>query len=209
MEKLIFDGPNKRISLESGITSFSVKNDLYSGWKRWASLSDNTKYLPAIRTIGGDAVGGGLYAGDIYFLMNGWQIYIDQNIKVIGTLYHDDPIDTYIILSGGGVTASVSNLAYAYNTTGVIVPTVQEIRSEIDTNSSQLALIKASTDSILIDSVLAEVKLAQIQAILATMPGDTASSVWSAPVSGMTDTNTIGGWIYKKILTIPKFLGLK
>jgi hypothetical protein len=34
-------------------------------------------------------------------------------------------------------------------------------------------------------------------------------AVWAAPVSVMTDTTTIGGFIHKLILTVPKFLGLK
>jgi hypothetical protein len=36
-----------------------------------------------------------------------------------------------------------------------------------------------------------------------------ANAVWTAPVSSMTDKTTIGGWITKMILTIPKYIGLK
>jgi hypothetical protein len=38
---------------------------------------------------------------------------------------------------------------------------------------------------------------------------DIATAVWNSPIATMTDPNTIGGWIRKKVLTIPKFLGLK
>lgn len=112
-----FDGANRRIIVAPTADSIDVKIDLYSSWKEWMRLYDNSKYLPAFRVIGGDPVGGGQYAGDIYFLINGWQIVVDHTIKVTGTLYHDDPLDPFIILPGGGVTATVSNLAYAYSQT--------------------------------------------------------------------------------------------
>ena len=33
-------------------------------------------------------------------------------------------------------------------------------------------------------------------------------AVWSAPISSMTDTNTMGGWIKNNLLTLKKFIGL-
>ena len=148
--KVVFDGVNKRILVNSNETIIDVKTDLYSSWKEWALLYDHTKFEPAVRVIGGDPVGGGLYAGDIYFLINGWQIEITHSVTFKGTLYHDDPISPFIILPGGGVTSVVSNLAYAYSATGGTsnAPTVQEIRTEIDANSTQLAAIKAQTNTI-------------------------------------------------------------
>lgn len=165
-----FDGANRRIYLSPNVTTFSVKDDFYSNWKEWMRLRDNTKYLPAFRTIGGDSVGGGQYAGDIYFLINGWQIVVNTTVKVNGILYHDDPLDPFIVQSGGGVTSTVSNLAIGYTaegsgsgataadvwshptrsltTTFPEAPTVVQIRQEIDTNSTQLSAIKAKTDTI-------------------------------------------------------------
>lgn len=114
--KAIFDGINRIIYIAPNTSSLSVKIDLYSSWKEWITLRDNAKFLPAFRTIGGDPLGDGKYAGDMYFLMNNWQIYIDQNIKVDGILYHDNGIDPYVILPGGGVTSTVSSLAIAVET---------------------------------------------------------------------------------------------
>lgn len=161
-----FDGIKKQIIVNPGVTSLSVKKDIYSDWKEWVKLHDNLKYLQAIRTIGGDSVGGGQYAGDMYFLMNGWQVVISANTKITGILYHDDGIDPYLILPGGGVTATVSSLAYAYNTTGgssgatpaevwayanrtltTSPPTAADIRVEMDTNS-KLASVKTKVDSL-------------------------------------------------------------
>ena len=117
--KVTFDGPRKRIKVNEGVDALSVKNDIYSSWKEWVMLDQNAKFLPAFRTIGGDPVGGGQYAGDMYFLTNGWQIEVDHTVKVSGIVYHDDGLDPFVILEGGGVTATVSNLAYSYSTSGV------------------------------------------------------------------------------------------
>lgn len=120
--KVIFDGANRVITVDPSIDSISVKEDIYSSYKEWLLLRDNAKFEQALRTIGGDPVGGGLYAGDMYFLMNGWQIHVTHNIRVNGILYHDDVnLIPYVILPGGGVTSTVSSLAYAYNTTGASV----------------------------------------------------------------------------------------
>lgn len=142
--KVIFDGENKLIYIADEVTALTVKNDFYSSWKEWVQLRDNAKFLPAFRTIGGDPVGGGQYAGDIYFLINDWQIIVEQNVKVTGILYHDNAsLEPFIIMPGGGITSTVSNLAFAYNTSGASSgPTAAEIRTEIDTNSTQLAAIR-------------------------------------------------------------------
>lgn len=142
--KVIFDGENKLIYIADEVTALTVKNDFYSSWKEWVQLRDNAKFLPAFRTIGGDPVGGGQYAGDIYFLINDWQIIVEQNVKVTGILYHDNAsLEPFIIMPGGGITSTVSNLAFAYNTSGASSgPTAAEIRTEIDSNSTQLAAIR-------------------------------------------------------------------
>jgi len=113
-----FDGPSRRIFVHPDATALRVREDLYSAWKRWARVDTNAKFPAAFRTTGGDPVGGGLFAGDLYFLMNGWQIVVDHPISLTGTLYHDDGISPFVIQPGGGVTATVSNLAYSVSTSG-------------------------------------------------------------------------------------------
>lgn len=113
-QKCAFDGEHRRIIVHPTETLLDVKRDIYSAWKEWVQVRDHAKFLPAVRVIGGDPVGGGLAAGDIYFLMNGWKVVIDHEVTLTGTLYNDTPGESpYIILPGGGVTATVSNLAYA------------------------------------------------------------------------------------------------
>lgn len=53
--------------MKPGVTSISVKTDLYSVWKEWLMVDDNSNRPQVFRAIGGDLVGSGRYAGDIYF----------------------------------------------------------------------------------------------------------------------------------------------
>jgi hypothetical protein len=56
-------------------------------------LSDNSKYLPAFSSAGGDALGGGLLIPAYYFLENGWRvrpIEANQNLIITGNLFVKD-----------------------------------------------------------------------------------------------------------------------
>lgn len=115
--KVDFDGYRRRITISEQVSNIDIKTDIYSDWKEWVQLYDNAKYLPAIRTIGGDPVGGGLFAGDLYFLINGWRIEVNKPVQVNGILYNDEEgVSPYIVFGEGSVIASVSNLAYAVST---------------------------------------------------------------------------------------------
>lgn len=68
---LTFDPINKRIILDS--TDVEV-GDIYSRWKEWVQLSDNSKWPQAFSVVGGDDLGGGLFVASYFFLMNNWRI---------------------------------------------------------------------------------------------------------------------------------------
>jgi hypothetical protein len=132
--KCTFDGDNKLIYVNTQYSSVNVKVDMYSASKRWLKRRQNLAYLPPIRAIGGDLVDStnGIYAGDLYFLENNWQVIIDHQVSVNGVLYQDNPaLTTYVVQSGGGVISTVSNLAYSYNTLGTTVPTTAQITDAI------------------------------------------------------------------------------
>lgn len=167
-----FDGENSLIYIAESISSLRVKEDLYSNWKEWVRLYDNAKFLPAFRVIGGDAVAPGLYAGDIYFLTNGWKIVVDHAVDIQGILYNDTTgVSPYIIEPGGGVFATVSHLAYGVDATGTFTPptpaeiwsyntrtltdtpiyngpSAADIRQEIDSQSTQLAAINTKVSAL-------------------------------------------------------------
>lgn len=191
--KVTFDGINRLIIISDAASEISVKTHIYSDWKEWASIRDNAKFLSALRVSGGDPIGLGSYTGDIYFLTNNWRILVDHSCVIDGVIYSDDYPSPFVQVDGTNivtnkVSALVNTIAPVVNVDGLTIPTAAEITANMDTNS---------------------VKLAQIQAILDTIPSTTSDAIWNADTSAMTDTNTIGGYISKVLLSIPKFLGLK
>lgn len=87
-----FDGENKLITATSGTTTIDVKEDLYSSWKEFVGESDNSKYLPAFRVVGGEPIEGQNTITPYFFLLNGWRFRpqeADHNLTVNGILLVD------------------------------------------------------------------------------------------------------------------------
>lgn len=89
-EKVDFNGVTKRITVLPGVTSLSIRDDVYSAWVRWLELDDNTRFRAAMRFSGGDPIPGG-ETGVTFFLTNGWKLEYDANVVAInGVLYSDN-----------------------------------------------------------------------------------------------------------------------
>lgn len=93
MAKFDVDTTNKLFIAKPGITSFDVKVDLYSDAKEhWIVGGTAFGFDFPVRTIGGDPVGGGVFAGDLYFLRDGWKIRPDEadhTLAITGNLFLD------------------------------------------------------------------------------------------------------------------------
>jgi hypothetical protein len=123
MANVSFNGSTKIISVTvipvDGANSIDVKIDLYSDWKEWVSTSDNSKYVQAIRGVGGDPLPGSKALGDTYFLMNGWKIRpyeSSHTMTVNGNLYCEDGTSPYVSTVGAYnvmVISAVSQLVSA------------------------------------------------------------------------------------------------
>lgn len=90
---ITFDAATKRIVLDS--TDVTVA-EIWSRWADWAATSDNSKYLPAFRQVGGDDLGGGLFIPLYFFLLNGWRVRpmeSNHTLVITGNLF----------VEGGGV----------------------------------------------------------------------------------------------------------
>lgn len=110
-----FDGANLVITLDSGVESVDAENDLYSEWKEWVLLSDNSKYPPAFRAIGGDPLAPGLDAAPYFFLRNdlGWRIKPpeeDITIYIDGNLVPEDSSLPMLIPTAGNFTVGIFGL---------------------------------------------------------------------------------------------------
>jgi hypothetical protein len=116
--KTIFDGINKLIIVSENAVDISIKEDVYSSWKEWMTLRDHGKFLPAIRVVGGDPLGGGSFSGDIYFLQNGWKMVVDLNKNRISGILYSDDFDTpyYDADLDSLYAAKVSSLVNTYTT---------------------------------------------------------------------------------------------
>jgi hypothetical protein len=92
-----FDGINKIITLSTGTVSVSVR-DLWSRWMDWFLTSDNSKFLPAFKFVGGDDidVATGTLIPIYSFLENGWKIRPQERSH---TLSIGDGI---LLVNGGG-----------------------------------------------------------------------------------------------------------
>lgn len=142
--KVTFDGINRLIIVGDNITEIDIKTDIYSAWKEWALIRDHTKYLPALRGIGGDPapLGSGRFAGDIYFLINGWQIEVNRpDVTGTGIIFHDDGIPVFSNLA---IPLLVSNLAFSVAPSQeVIESAVQPVLDAIDAQDVVLSVLEA------------------------------------------------------------------
>jgi hypothetical protein len=115
-DKVSFDGPNKLVIVENGITSLDFDADIYSAWKRWIQLSDNFKYLQAIRVVGGDPTVGLNALGSTFFFMNNWKLRPyegNHELSINGNFYGEggyNPLQPTIGSYNVLVTRQTSNL---------------------------------------------------------------------------------------------------
>lgn len=160
--KVTFDGVNKLILVNPDVTTLDIKTDIYSDWKEWAqAIPDNAVWEAALRAVGGDPTVSGEFAGDIYFLTNGWKLYLDlTKVKVTGVLFSDDyesayydysgtiqyPILVSSIVTGSAQIANSDSISSSLNTidqtTSSTKTTVESIDTKVDSiNSTNTSIL--------------------------------------------------------------------
>lgn len=103
MAKVSFDGPNKLIICLNNTTTLNVLEDIYSEWKTWMVIDDNSKYLHALSAVGGDPISDIINLGSTFFLENGWKIRpqeANHTLTVTGNLYTRDGTSPFISTIG-------------------------------------------------------------------------------------------------------------
>lgn len=186
---IVFDSTQKRIVLD---TATITATEIYSRWVDWLSVSDNSKFLPAFRSVGGDDLGDGISIPAYFFLQNGWRVRpmeATHTLTVTGNLFVD----------GGGdpIVPTIGNFNVLIRS---VVP-VQAQTVNISGGSGGASLAEIENSAILAkQATLLETK------VIAEHVGD---YVWNVPIAILTDSTTIGGYIGKKVLSVAKFIGLK
>ena len=137
-----FDGTNRLITLDSGITSVDVQVDLYSDWKEWV-LQGNGQYPPAFSTLGGEPLSDVESIDGYYFLRNdlGWRIKPpeeDIEITITGNLYGTDP-DLPVFITTFGTYDTVISLQVSSSAKVITVETGTGLSAEQD---ARLTLIE-------------------------------------------------------------------
>lgn len=140
-EKVSFNGVTKRITVNSGVTSLDIREDVYSAWVRWLERENNAQYRLAMRFSGFDPIPGG-YTGATYFLINGWKLVYDANVVAItGVLYSDDYATPFWSSANQPIyPATVSSLVNtAVTTQNIVSGSVESITAAV------LAALNATT----------------------------------------------------------------
>jgi hypothetical protein len=126
-DNVTFDGENKLIIINNGVTSLDFKKDIYSPWKEWISTLDNMKYQLAISVVGGDPITGEISLGTTFFLENGWKIRPyegDHILSLTGNVFSRDASSLFVKTLGNFnvyISTNRSNLIDTVNVSGSTV----------------------------------------------------------------------------------------
>lgn len=140
--KVTFDPIKKLVFINPGETEIYMGRDVYSSFKEWFQIYENSQYHPVMRTIGGDPTTGGNRAGTIYFFINGWRIYLESAVNIFGSVFSDDFDSPYITAPTARLAFSqVSNLVDRVPETIPALTSEQEYMLSETARKSQLVVI--------------------------------------------------------------------
>lgn len=168
--KVVFDGDNLLIKVNEGVTTLDIQTDLYSDWKEWFQTGTNSKFLPALRTIGGDPTIEQKVVAPYFFLMNGWKIKPyswNHTLNLIGNLFVDNP-ETYgaiVVVPPDGYFTVLVNMSTTSDASKLLVGSgvTQQDKEDIR------ILIKNETDDILFQTYELQGQVAETQSQLSVI----------------------------------------
>ena len=199
-----FDAPTKTITIikpsVGGAVSINAQSDIYSAAKAdW--ISDNTlnKFRFPFSTIGGDDLGGGVFAGAYYFLDNisGWTILPleeDHRLTIVGNLFGLDPAQPIVSPTAGAFTVIVqferSSLTQAIVTGGGGGATAGEIADAVWDEDMAVHVAAGSAGAYLGN---VNTKVDALYTLFTVARGEPGSG--APPVSATSEVKL--DWIYK------------
>ena len=112
MSKVVFDGENKTVQINTGETDINFEIDIYQEWKQWV-VAGNTQYAPYIKKIGGnEIVDSTLYLPSAYLIYNGWKIIPQQAnhiLTITGNVFTQDGSTIYELPIGFQVVVNLKS----------------------------------------------------------------------------------------------------
>jgi hypothetical protein len=143
-----FDGVNKLIIMDHGVTDLSVKN-LYSYWKQWMQTGTNSGFAPAFTVVGGDPTTGSNVITPYFFLSNGWKIRPyegNHTLKVDGILITDDDSDPFVDTIGA-FRVGIQSIVPIYTESVLLETGVSGLTPEESAQLAQVASQGVSVDT--------------------------------------------------------------
>jgi hypothetical protein len=134
MSKVTFDGANKWIFVNTGITNIDVRVDMYLEWKKWVLESDNSKWLAAFRSFGGDPTTINQNAPSYFFLINNWRVIVDSlNVVFDNNLYSDDYDTPFVNINSSILSknSDIPNINTISNTLTGITATLNDLSLDV------------------------------------------------------------------------------
>ena len=153
--------------------------------------------MPAIRSIGGDPTVAGQAAGDIYFLINEWKLYIDlTKVKVTGVLFSDNFDTAYYDFNGNAqFPAEVSSLVSGVSTTSGA--TADQVWTYSDRTLTQDVASDAPSTS-----AIAAAVWTYITRTLTSSAAPTLAEIWSYSSRTLTTTEAPVSYTHLTLPTI-------
>jgi len=155
-QKVAFDGLNRIIYVNEGVTELDVRIDLYSAWKEWIDASPEaptpSAWLKAFSVVGGDPITETQDLGTTYFLENGWRIQpfaskTPYTLTIKGNIYTRE--------SGGTINKFAEGVSVSLERSNIVeLITVEALATSI-TPDDVTAIANAAADQVW-DEVLNE-----------------------------------------------------
>ena len=201
-QKVTFDGFNKIIIVNEGVTELDFRVDVYSAWKEWTldPNQTNLKWEQALSSIGGDPLPGNRELGTTYFLENGWRMRTwegNHSLTVTGNVFTREGEPIFV------PTLNPWTITINLNTSTL----VETILPELSLGSGDISSIADAVWAEVLSGTAAGTRLVELaDAVAASNTSLTATEVWDYIID--TGKNQAAGDKLKKIATKTQDLAL-
>ena len=181
-QKVTFDGINKLILVNEGVTELNFQEDVYSAWKEWLRdpNQQNAKYIDAVSAVGGDPLPGARALGTTFFLENGWRMRTwngDHELTLSGNAFTREGDPLFVTALGNNtitINLNTSTLVETiFGETNITAGDIAAIAAgvwanEFDDSTTAEAILRAIPDDVwnyVIDTTKGEIAREKLRKI--------------------------------------------